>query len=181
VKQRFFALALVALVAIAGAAAQDAMEKGPLALDMGAGIYYDEMIRAVDNPFDGLFNVLSNFRGQYYCGAAFRVAKVLNVGAELGLAYITVTDSSTAANSWNFFDLPVNATITLDLGGISARAFAGAFFYGCFGYSNSFTAALDAGIRINLGGLYGEYSYILGLGGATSFQRFGLGYAISLL
>lgn len=35
-KQRFFALALVALVAIAGAAAQDAMEKGPLALDMGA-------------------------------------------------------------------------------------------------------------------------------------------------
>lgn len=180
-RQRIIALALVALVAIAGASAQDAQEGGPLALDMGAGIYYDEIIRAVDNPFEGLFNVLSNIRGQYYCGAAFRLAKVVTAGAELGLAFVTVTDSTTAANSWYFFDLPVNATVTLDLGGISARAFAGAFFYGSFGYNDSFTAALDAGIRITLGGLYGEYAYVMGFEEGQSFQRFGLGYSIRIL
>lgn len=180
-KKRFLALTILALLVLGGAVAQDAMEKGPIAIDMGAGIYYDEIIRSVDNPFDGLFNVLSNFRGQYFCGAAYRIAKIVTVGAEVGVAYITVTDSSTAANSWNFFDLPVNATITLDLDGISARAFAGAFFYGSFGYSNSFTTALDAGCRIALGGLYGEYSYVIGLNGGESFQRFGLGYVVPLL
>lgn len=173
-KKSILAVALVLLALLPSIAE----ERPPLALDMGAGVYYDEIIRPTSDLGEGLSNILGNFRVDYYAAGAYRIIDILTVGAELGVGYMTVTD--TAGDSVNFFDLPVNATLTLDLGGISARAFGGMFLYGCFGADNYFVTACDVGARFVLGGLYAEYAYVMDLDGGSFFQRYGIGYCVTL-
>ena len=163
-----------------------------LALDAGAGIYYNDRIQ-LSGALGALatYGAILNTRGGVWGSVGYRFAPGLSIGGEVGFDYITLPSSGL---DFTFFDVPIRAKVGYSLGKlIGLEGFGGAFINGVAG--SVITAAtkvdLDVGGRIRLSGLYAEASYVIGLGGASldlgsfgaimnSYARFGLGYSLNL-
>jgi hypothetical protein len=158
-----------------------------LALDAGAGLYYNDRIKLV-GTFAAIGD-LFNARVGAWGSIGYRITPQLSIGGEAGIDYLTLNLSGT---SLSFFDMPIRAEVRYALGKIGLTAFAGPFIDGITGTSGTPATAIDFdyGLRARLGGFYAEASYVLGLGSAgasiagvgsvaTDYPRFGLGYAIT--
>jgi hypothetical protein len=182
-------LILIAAVCLASSAfSQDQAVKAqkPILVTAGSGLYYD----ATPLPADALgmfFGFLFNLRGEAYGSLQFRLSDMLLVGAEAGLAVISVDFTvGGATSSYVLFDIPVRAVATVDLTYITLQPYLGGLFLMSkstpAGSASTFTfsPAFEAGARLILGkvsGLYAEAGYVLG---ATCFPRFGAGFQMAL-
>jgi hypothetical protein len=157
-----------------------------LALDAGAGLYYNDRIKLA-----GSFTMLGdlfNARGGAWGSIGYRITPSLGLGGEIGFDYFTFSLSGTTLN---LFDAPIRVSIRYDLGKVGLEAFTGPFINGITGDSGTFVSYTDVdfGARIRFGGIYAEASYVVGLGStavsvagvgsvASNYPRFGLGYAL---
>jgi hypothetical protein len=166
-------------------AAEDAKVKAPrekpkLSSSAGAGLLYDAY------PLSGtildVLIALTYLRGGAWIDFSFPLADGLALGPELGLYYMSASDSTGSATT-SLFDIPINAKIGYQLGKLKVEGFGGLMTTvgAATGATPAFGFGLDTGARLWLGGLYLEGSYVFGLGGAQSFPRYGLGYAIKLI
>ena len=160
-----------------------------LAVDAGAGLYYDNRFM-LDGQF-ALLGALLNTRVGAWGSVGYRLTPDLTLGGEVGLDYFAANSSGIEVN---LFDVPVLAVARYKVGKIGFEAFAGAFIDGIAASSTALATYvdLDAGARIRFGGIYAEASYVFGvqstsydLAGvgavAASYPRFGLGYAITFM
>jgi hypothetical protein len=162
-----------------GAANSKPRADPPLSLNWGMGLGYN----ATTLPPGGLgiLAALFNLRGGGWIDLLYLPAARFGLGGEAGLYYMTF---QSGADTSNLIDAMINAKASLRLGKIKAEAFVGAMARAAAGSGVAggfdMTWALDAGGRASLGGFYAEGSYILGLGGSSSYPRFGLGFSAPL-
>jgi hypothetical protein len=156
-----------------------AASTGNFGLGAGAGLYYN-FAPLPPGPF-AFLAALFNVRGGVFVDGVYRFANHLGLGGEVGLQYINASLDS-GVTSINIFDLPLRAKASYLLGPLNAELFLGLMTTGSFGTATSFDLglALEGGGRLRLGALYLEGSYVLGLGGATSYPRAGLGFMMDL-
>jgi hypothetical protein len=155
-------------------------EKPKLSSSAGAGLLYDAY------PLSGtvldILLALTHLRGGAWIDLGFPLAGGLSLGPELGLYYMTASNSTSGAST-SLFDLPLNAKIGYQLGKLKVEGFGGLMTTvdSESDGATTFGFGLDTGARLWLGGLYLEGSYVFGLGEAQSFPRYGLGYAIKVI
>lgn len=166
-------------------------ETGPafsrLAIDAGAGIYYNNRITI--NGQLAWIGALLNTRGGVWGSVGYRLGRDLTLGFETGIDYLTLSDSGIQVS---LFDVPVRAIVRYKVGKLGFEAFTGAFIDGVAASNGAVAADIDydAGARIRFGGLYAEASYVFGIQSssydlagvgsvAASYPRFGAGYAIT--
>jgi hypothetical protein len=160
-----------------------------LAIDAGAGLYYDNRI-TLDGQL-ALLGALLNTRVGAWGNIGYRLTPDLSLGGEVGIDYFVANSSGIEVN---LFDIPVLAVVGYQVGKIRFEAFTGAFIDGIAASSSGLSTYvdLDAGARIRFGGIYAEASYVFGvqsksydLAGvgsiAASYPRFGLGYALTFM
>jgi hypothetical protein len=157
-----------------------------LALDAGAGLYYNDRIKLAGSF--AMLGDLFNARGGAWGRVGYRITPKLGLGGEIGFDYFTFSLSGTTLN---LFDAPIRVSLRYDLGKVGLEAFTGPFINGITGDSGTFVSYTDVdfGARIRFGGIYAEASYVVGLGStavsvagvgsvASNYPRFGLGYAL---
>ena len=166
-------------------AAEDGEAEGDkISLDVGAGLYYNAM-PLPENALAGFFAALFNLRGGAFVSGRYYLSEDMSVGAELEVHYIssTLTVDDEEFN-YSLFDIPILGVFRHELGGIAAQPFLGLLMTGPSSSSTSgggettLNMNLYVGANIFLGGLFGEAGYVIGLGNAQSFARFGLGYSL---
>jgi hypothetical protein len=166
-----------------------------LALDAGAGVYYDDRIQ-LTGAF-AILGALFNVRGGLWGSIGYRLSPSFALGGEVGLDYLPLSASvGTTSIDITFYDIPVLAKVSYSLGKFGLEGFAGAFINGVTSGTMTVTTVpsidLNAGARVRLGGIYAEASYVISLGSqsidlgsfgsiATNYPRFGLGYSIKFM
>jgi hypothetical protein len=153
------------------------VDKKPLAIEAGTGLYYDAY------PLTGsLLDFLVwiyNLRGGAWGDLMIPIKGGLSLGGEVGAFYMT-NDKYTAGT----IDLPLHAKAAYRLGKLGIEGVAGLFTSAVIDPASStydFFLGLDAGARLRLGGFYLEGGYVYGLGELPSFPRFGLGFTFPIV
>jgi hypothetical protein len=158
-----------------------------LALDAGAGVYYNDRIKLAEG-LSAIGNLL-NTRVGAWGSIGYRIAPKLSLGGEVGFDFATFRLSGT---TMTLFDAPIRMNIRYALGKIDLEAFTGPFINGISGDSKSFVSYTDVdfGARVRFLGFYAEASYVVSLRNTeasiadeigtivSNYPRFGLGYAI---
>jgi hypothetical protein len=159
-----------------------------LALDAGIGLYYNDRIQ-LTGAF-ALLGAVFNARAGLWGSVGYRITPSHALGCEVGIDYITFTSGNVDAS---LYDIPILAKVGYSLGKVELEGFAGTLLSGLTssGVVTSPSFNIDAGARVKLGGLYAEASYVFGIGSASadlgsfgaiasSYPRFGLGYAVTI-
>jgi hypothetical protein len=151
-------------------------KNGP-GFDAGLGLCYDAM-PLTGSTLDWLLAMFYS-RGGFWGDLMVPLKGGLSGGAELGLYYMTVSIGGT---DFNLVDLPLLAKLAYSVGKVKLEGLAGLYAMGSFSGSASpvMMAGIDGGLRLYLGGLYAEGSYVFGLGSMPSFPRYGLGYSLKI-
>jgi hypothetical protein len=145
-----------------------------LSFEVGLGAGYK--LTAIPETDSVILGALSNARIGATAGFGYELLPSVAVGAETGLSYMA---SSAAGGLVNLIDAPLHATGTWSLGILRLQGFAGALGSASIGGSAPFAVAIapEAGARISIAGIFAESAFVIGLGGAASYPRVGLGYA----
>ena len=151
-------------------------KSGP-GFDAGLGLCYDAM-PLTGSTLDWLLAAFYT-RGGFWGDLMVPFKGGLSGGAELGLYYMNVSMGGT---DFNLVDLPLLAKLAYSAGKVKVEGLAGLYAMGSIAGSESpvMRVGIEGGLRLCLGGLYAEGSYILGLGSMPSFPRYGLGYSIKI-
>jgi hypothetical protein len=149
----------------------DTKEDTPVSIYGGFGIWYDA------KPFVTIVPVLEaifNIRGGGYAGLQLNTSEVMKMGMEAGVLAFTISDGVTGELLGFIFDVPMRVSAILDLDMFRIYGFGGY----CLEASAFVTGTPvikfnpEAGVRLHLGGLMAEASYVFG---SDPFWRFGLG------
>jgi hypothetical protein len=123
-----------------------------------------------------IFLILFSFRGGATVDFEYRFNPLFSAGAETGLMYMTISDSSSSQS--HLIDFPLRAKASLAVKAFTAEIFLGSMTnIGINDAGLLFTPYADAGGRIALGPVFveGSYEYRLASPWTFGYPRLGLG------